>query len=89
MNVSLPVVLEEFVRRKVDAGEFSSPDEVVCEALRLLQNQGAWRADARRKIDEGWEEARAGMLRPPEKVRKSLDSRKKNWKPPHYIPAHK
>ena len=80
MNVSLPVMLEEFVRRKVAAGEFKSADDVVCEALRLLQDQGAWRADARRKIDEGWEEANAGALRAPDKVQRSLNSRKKIWK---------
>jgi len=80
MNVSLPVMLEEFVRRKVAAGEFKSADDVVCEALRLLQDQGAWRADARRKIDEGWEEAKAGALRAPDKVQRSLNSRKKIWK---------
>jgi putative addiction module CopG family antidote len=80
MNVSLPVTLEEFVNRKVAAGEFRSADEVVCEALRLLQDQGAWRADASAKIDEGWEEAKAGALRTPEEVRQSLNSRKKAWK---------
>jgi len=83
MNVSLPVTLEEFVRRKVAAGEFKSADEVVCEALRLLQDQGAWRADAGRKIDEGWEEAQAGALRTPDEVRRALDSRKKIWKQTH------
>ena len=83
MNVSLPAVLEEFVRRKVADGEFTSPDEVVCEALRLLHDQSAWRADASRKIDEGWAEAKAGALRTPEKVRHSLNTRKKTWKRTH------
>jgi putative addiction module CopG family antidote len=83
MNVSLPVKLEEFVRRKVAAGEFSSPDEVVCEALRLLQDQGAWRTDAGRKIDEGWDAAKAGTLRTPEEVQQSLNARKKIWKQAH------
>ena len=83
MNVSLPTTLEDFVRRKVAAGEFQSADDVVCEALRLLQDQEAWRADARRKIDEGWDEAKAGQLRTPEQVRTSLAARKEDWKQTH------
>jgi antitoxin ParD1/3/4 len=80
MNVSLPVILEDFVRRKVAAGQFQSADEVVCEALRLWQDQEAWRAEAGRKIDEGWQQAKAGQLRAPEEVRQSLAVRKQAWK---------
>ena len=40
----------------------------------------AWKADASRKIDEGWEEAKAGQLRTPEEVRQSLAARKETWK---------
>ncbi len=83
MNVSLPMTLEDFVRRKVAAGEFQSADDVVCQALLLLQDQEAWRADASRKIDEGWEEAKAGQLRTPEEVRLSLAVRKETWKQAH------
>jgi putative addiction module CopG family antidote len=83
MNVCLPVTLEDFVRRKVAAGEFQSTDEVVCEALRLLQDQEAWRDDASRKIDEGWEEAKSGQLRSPEEVRHSIAARKEIWKRAH------
>jgi len=83
MNVSLPTTLEDFVRRKVAGGEFQSADDVVCEALRLLQDQEAWKADTRRKIDEGWDEAKAGQLRTPEQVRPSLASRKEDWKQAH------
>jgi putative addiction module CopG family antidote len=80
MNVSLPIRLEDFVRRKVAAGEFQSADDVVCQALRLLQDQEAWKVDASPKIDEGWEEAKAGQLRTPEEVRHSLAARKETWK---------
>jgi putative addiction module CopG family antidote len=83
VNVSLPITLEDFVRRKVATGEFHSEDEVVCEALHLLQDQEAWRADASRMIDEGWEEAKAGQLRTPEEVRQSLAARKEIWKRAH------
>ena len=63
MNVSLPVPLEDFVRRKVAAGDFQSADELVCEGLRLLQQQEAWKTEARHKIDLGWEQAKSGQLK--------------------------
>ena len=81
MNVTLTPALEEFVRRKVESGDFRSPDEVVFEGLRLLQQQDEqWNAEARAKIDEGWNQARAGQLRSPEVIRENLAVRKEAWK---------
>ncbi len=80
MNVTLAPAFEEFVRRKVEAGDFRSGDEVVSEGLRLLQQQDAqWAAEARAKIDEGWTQAKAGQLRSPEAVRENLALRKAAW----------
>ena len=61
MNVSLTPPLEEFVRRKVATGMYTSASEVVREALRLLDEQDQvrsvrleqLRADIRRGIDSG------------------------------------
>jgi antitoxin ParD1/3/4 len=39
MNVSLTLELEEFVREKVKSGRYQSTSEVICEALRLLEQQ--------------------------------------------------
>ena len=73
MNVTLTPALEEFVRRKVESGDFRSPDEVVFEGLRLLQEQDEqWNAEARAKIDEGWNQTKAGQLRSPEAIRENL-----------------
>ena len=80
MNVSLPTPLEEFIRRKVDTGEFRSADEVVCEGLRLLQQQEAWKAETRSKIDLGWEQAKSGHLHTPEEVKDNLATRKQTFK---------
>ena len=53
--------------------DYRSPDEVVFEGLRLLQQQDErWNAEARGKIDEGWNQARAGQLRSPEVIRENL-----------------
>jgi putative addiction module CopG family antidote len=79
MNVSLPTPLEEFVRHKVAAGEFDSTDAVVCEGLRLLQRRENWKADARVKINAGWEQAKNGQLRTPEEVTENLSSRERAW----------
>ena len=80
MNVSLPMPLEEFVRRKVAAGEFHSADEVVCEGLLLLQNRDTWKAEAGQKIEAGWQQAKSGQLHTPEKTQESLAARKALWK---------
>ena len=80
MNVNLPEPLKNFVERKVAAGEFQSADEVVCEGLRLLQRREAWNAEARHKIDLGWEQARSGQLSSPEEIAESLTARKEAWK---------
>jgi len=83
MNVSLPIPLEDFVRSKVAGGEFQSADEVVCEGLRLLQRQEQWKAEARSKIDLGWEQAKSGQLLTAEQVRNELTERKEAWKSAH------
>jgi putative addiction module CopG family antidote len=80
MNVSLPLSLEEFVRQRVASGDFKSPDEVVCEGLRLLQDREDWKAEAREKIDAGWEESKAAPLLTPDEVREDSALRKTAWK---------
>ena len=81
MNVTLTPALESFVRRKIETGDFRSAAEVVSEGLRLLQQQDeAWLADVRGKIDEGWSQAKSGQLRAPKAVRQQLAVRKKAWK---------
>ena len=80
MNVILPAPLEQFVRQKVAAGEFPSANEVVCEGLRLLQQQEVWNADARSKIDLGWDQAKSGQLRSPKDARREIAARKEAWK---------
>jgi len=79
MNVTGPRPLEEFAKLKVAAGEFESLDDVVCEALRLLQLREKWKTDAREKIDVGWEQAKRGELLSSEQVRENLESRKQEW----------
>src|SRR6266446_6967479 len=79
MNVSLPEPLKKFVERKVAAGEFQSADEVVCEGLRLLQQRETWNAEARHKIDLGWDQAQSGQFSSSEEIVESLAARKEAW----------
>jgi putative addiction module CopG family antidote len=39
MDVTVPKSLEALVRRKVDEGHYSTEDEVVADALRLMQTR--------------------------------------------------
>jgi len=80
MNVTLPPLLEDFLRRKVADGQFQSVDEAVCEGVRLLERREQWQAEVREKIDVGWAQAKAGQLRTPEEVSQNLAARKRAWK---------
>lgn len=58
MNVNLPPQLEELVRQKVASGLYTSPSEVVREALRLLEEQDRIRAV---KLEQLRQDIRAGL----------------------------
>ena len=58
MNTHLPADLEEFVQAKVRSGRFSSSDEAITAAVRLLREQEE--AEAARVL----EDMRAGRTQP-------------------------
>ncbi len=64
MNVSLTPQLEDFVRRKVDSGQYTSASEVVREALRLLDAFESVRtstlAKLRADVNAGWKDIEEG-----------------------------
>ena len=81
MNVTLTPALEEFIREKVESGDFRSADEVVREGLRLLRQQDeGWTVSAQSKINEGWTQAKEGQLHSAEVVRQNLSASKDEWK---------
>ncbi len=57
-----------FIEAEVRSGRFRDASEVVREGIELLMSQGAaggkrdqaWLTDARRKIEEGWQEVARG-----------------------------
>jgi putative addiction module CopG family antidote len=69
MNSRLPADLEQFLQAKVRSGRFTSSDEAISEAVRLLrQREEAEEARVLEGIQRGLEEMRAGLGRPAEEV---------------------
>jgi len=66
MNVSLTKELEEFVRRKVESGRYSSATEVISAGFRLLEREDEFRgtrlAAIRARVEEGIAQAVRGEL---------------------------
>ena len=69
MNINLPKDLERFVQAKVRSGRFTSSDEAITEAVRLLrQREEAEETRVLEGIRQGLEDMRAGRGRPAEEV---------------------
>ena len=83
---SLPDEVKELVRDQIEAGHFQSVDEVVCEALRLLQERedlfAAHREELRAQIAEGVAAEERGEIRGGSEaiadVRRRIDERLRN-----------
>jgi putative addiction module CopG family antidote len=65
MNAHLPADLEHFVQAKVRSGRFSSSDEAITAAVRLLrQQEEAEESRVLEGISQGLEDVRAGRTEP-------------------------
>jgi putative addiction module CopG family antidote len=65
MNAHLPADLEQFVQNKVRSGRFTSSDEAITAAVRLLrQQEEAEEARVLEGIRRGLEDLRAGRTQP-------------------------
>jgi putative addiction module CopG family antidote len=66
MDISIPKSLEALVRRKVEEGHYSTEDEVVADALRMLQARDEVaqikRARLKDAIDRGYEDVATGKV---------------------------
>jgi antitoxin ParD1/3/4 len=64
MNISLTPALEQFVQDNVQTGRYNSASDVICEALRLLQEREQIRyvrlKALRKKIADGLEQLDRG-----------------------------
>jgi putative addiction module CopG family antidote len=69
MITHLPADLEQFVKAKVQSGRFTSSDEAITEAVRLLrQREEAEEARVLEGIRRGLEDMRAGRTQPLEEA---------------------
>jgi antitoxin ParD1/3/4 len=68
MELTMSPELEQIVRQKVESGHYASPDDVIREALQLLDDRDRLRAwkfeELRQDIAEGIEQADQGMVAP-------------------------
>ncbi len=65
MNAHLPADLEQFVQAKVRSGRFSSSDEAITAAVRLLrQQEEAEETRVLEGIRKGLDDMRAGRTQP-------------------------
>lgn len=66
MDITVPKSLEALIRRKVDEGHYSTEDEVVADALRLMQARDEAteikRARWKDAIERGYEDVAAGKV---------------------------
>jgi len=53
---------EDLVKRLVSEGHYATAGEAIHASLALLEQELAWKADARRKIQEGLEDLKAGRV---------------------------
>jgi antitoxin ParD1/3/4 len=74
MNVHLTPEAEQIITRKVESGEYSSPDAVMSEAVRLLDAHEHAVEDVRRKIEAGWQSLKAGRTSDGEAFFAELDA---------------
>ncbi len=56
MSINLTLDQEKFIKAKLESGKYQTPEEVISNALRLLDeydlSETAWVADVQIKIDE-------------------------------------
>jgi putative addiction module CopG family antidote len=66
MDITIPKSLEALVRRKVDEGHYSTEEEVVADALRLMQVRDEVAALKRNRLkdalDRGYQDVAAGRV---------------------------
>ena len=84
MDVTLSPDSEQFVRQKLQSGDFRSPNEIVNAGLRLLQERDAHLVtDVQQKIAVARAQLQAGNSLTPEELEKNLAARKAKWKSEH------
>lgn len=81
MNVSLDQMTEQRIQREMERGHFHSPEEVIAQALSLLEEQQEWllsnRDDIRDRIEASFEQVQRGEYLSGDDARSKLAAMKK------------
>lgn len=54
MNIALKPKYEEFIRSQIQSGKYSSPEEVIGEAIALLREREQRLEELRQKENSSW-----------------------------------
>jgi len=85
MDVTLSPDSEQFVREKLQSGDFGSANDIVNAGLRLLREQERWAQQVREKIAVARQQLKEGKTLTPEQFDINLAARKAKWKAEHGI----
>lgn len=87
MSIALKIEQEQFIQKKLKSGKYSSADEVIFEAFRLLeerdQHYEQWLQDTRQKVAEGLAQLDRGEGLDGESVIARLKERVRNARENH------
>ncbi len=79
MSISISEQNQEHIKRKIESGQYTTPDEVIANALALLDEQDEQLAqeldELRAKVRAGLEQADRGQLTPATEVFEELRRR--------------
>ena len=80
MNVMLSPESEQYIREKVDSGDYPSPGFVIDEGLRLLQEKDKLKQEVREEIADGLADIKEGRIVSSDEAERTLAGRKEKWK---------
>ena len=87
MTIELKPEVEALIQRRLDSGEFLSPEDVIERALEVFSFEEDWlamnRGEIASQIQEGWDEAERGELIDGDDVRTEMAEQKKAWMQRH------
>jgi len=80
MNISVDEASEQRIRREIELGHFTNPEEVIAHALELLDDQETWlrenRDQIRLKIERSFSQVQRGEGVSAEEAKRILAVRK-------------
>lgn len=83
MTIQLKPEQENRIAEALRSGAYSSPDEVIDQALEMLQDRDEWltehRVEIAEKIEAGYAAAKRGELIDEDQVRANMEKRKRAW----------